>query len=177
MEASTWLYAVFSCSVWFHCYRQQFCYKLQNIIFYNRREHSPQTLFFAMMGLEAGVLELSQTVETWTSCYSEVGCKATKLAVKMSFLIAPNSTVKLGYCSFLRVKKLLKANTMCGSVEKETSEEKFLFFPRISKWKLQCEMVHGISAYLHKYMHIYVMHFPEVYLRQSECWNLILPFA
>lgn len=29
-------------------------------------------------------------------------------------------------------------------------------------------MVRGIYAYLHKYMHIYVMNFPEVYLRQSE---------
>lgn len=67
-----------------------------------------------------------------------------------------NGTVKLGYCSFLGVTKLFKANTIYGDVEKENSEEIFVFPPPPNfKKKTAVKMVHGIYAYVHKYMHIY----------------------
>lgn len=83
--------------------------------------------------------------------------------------MGPNSTVKLGYCIFLGAKNLLKANAIYSDVEKENREEIFVFYPPPFKMKTAAKMVHGIYAYVHKYMHIYAMDFPEVYLRQSEC--------
>lgn len=47
--------------------------------------------------------------------------------------MAPNNTVELGYCSFLEAERLLKINTVYGGVEKENSEEMFVFSPHISK--------------------------------------------
>lgn len=57
--------------------------------------------------------------------------------------MAPNSTVELGYCSFLEAERLLKINTVYGGVEKENSEEMFVFSPHISKGKLELKWCVG----------------------------------
>jgi len=40
--------------------------------------------------------------------------------------MAPNGTVKLGCCSSLRVKQLLKANPVCVVAEKANDETMFV---------------------------------------------------
>lgn len=93
-----------------------FIAKFRGSFFFPRgRQLSPQSLILAMMDWKTGVWSCSaencrrQPVETWTSCHLEAGCKATKLADKISFLMASNSTVKLGHCSSLGVQRTFKS--------------------------------------------------------------------
>lgn len=144
-------------------------------------ENTIQTLLVSVMDLEMSVWSCiengpRQPVETWTSCPWEVGCKATKLADKISFLTAPNGTVKLGHCSSWRVKQLLKANPVCVVEGKANDETMFVCLTRFLNESCSVKRcaVRSLYVYLHKCMHI--CHAIPWNVPQEK-WILILPLC